>query len=96
VLERLRLRVDERKAGMAVLVHPSVPDDEELANGVATSSHGEHGSHLSLVTQVGAESVTNPDGLAQPESVDVDAVWDARAGGGTQFSGRRRRLRGSD
>jgi hypothetical protein len=35
-LERLRHGVDETKVGMGVLVHHSFPDEEELANGVAT------------------------------------------------------------
>jgi phosphoenolpyruvate synthase/pyruvate phosphate dikinase len=36
VRERLRLQIDEDQVGMAVLVHYSYPDVEELANGVAT------------------------------------------------------------
>jgi hypothetical protein len=71
-LERLRHGVDETQVGMAVLVHPSVPDPLEQANGVATMriSRSE-GRYLSgeIVTQVGAVSVTNPDSTAVPESV---------------------------
>lgn len=36
VLERLRHGVNETSVGMAVLVHPSFPDEIEWANGVAT------------------------------------------------------------
>lgn len=73
-LERLRHSVDESKVGMGVLVHHSFPDEEELANGVAaldyhysfsTSMNGQ------LVTQLGAEPVTNPDGTSLPEVVDT-------------------------
>ena len=73
VIERLRHNIDEQTVGMAILVHHSVPDDFELANGVATikavrgttfdSTDGD------LVTQKGAVSVTNPDGSARPEVV---------------------------
>ena len=35
-LERLMHRVDETQVAMGVLVHHSFPDEEELANGVAT------------------------------------------------------------
>ena len=77
-LERLRHGVDEAKVGMGLLVHHSFPDDVELANGVATMQFG-YGFFLTnylvnmtgdLVTQLGAESVTNPDGTASPEVVD--------------------------
>ena len=74
-LERLRHGVDESKVGMGVLVHHSFPDEEELANGVATIDfrHGTQFSSLSgeMVTQLGAESVTNPDGSAVPEAATV-------------------------
>lgn len=70
-LERLRHGVDETKVGMGVLVHHSFPDEEELANGVATLDfrYGVSFASLSgdMVTQLGAESVTNPDGTAIPE-----------------------------
>src|SRR4030095_11929738 len=64
-LERLRHGVDETKVAMGVLVHHSFPDEEELANGVATLDCRYSGSPFlsgKLVTQLGAESVTNPDG----------------------------------
>lgn len=75
-LERLRHGVDESLVGMAVLVHHSFPDDEELANGVATLRFrypfGPTQSYQGdLVTQLGAESVTNPDGTAVPEVISV-------------------------
>jgi hypothetical protein len=72
-LERLRHRVDEHVVGMAVLVHPSTPDEIELANGVATLSVTREGTERyvtgTLVTQAGAVSVTNPDSTAVPERV---------------------------
>jgi hypothetical protein len=77
-LERLRHGVDETKVGMGLLVHHSFPDEEELANGVATMQF-RYGFSVTnyllnmtgdLVTQLGAESVTNPDGTASPEVVD--------------------------
>jgi len=72
-LERLRHGVDETRVGMGVLVHHSFPDEEELANGVATLDCRYGGSTFitgQIVTQLGAESVTNPDGTAIPEVVD--------------------------
>jgi len=74
-LERLRHRVDESKVAMGVLVHHSFPDEEELANGVAALRFNlsAFGTNVSgdLVTQFGATPVTNPDGSASPEIVDV-------------------------
>src|SRR5262249_12130547 len=73
-LERLRHGVDETKVGMGLLVHHSFPDEEELANGVATMRcwYRPFSFIMSgdLVTQVGAESVTNPDGTSSPEVVN--------------------------
>jgi hypothetical protein len=83
VLERMRYKVNESQAGMAVLVHYSNPDETELANGVATVSfqrpssgpgrQSQSASHYQaiLATQKGAVSVTNPDGTAQPEVVNI-------------------------
>ncbi|MCC6235212.1 MAG: hypothetical protein IT580_21395 [Verrucomicrobiales bacterium] len=72
-LERLRHRVDESKVGMAVLVHYSTPDEDELANGVATmevrKDEFSRAVSANLVSQVGAESVTNPDQAARPEEM---------------------------
>ena len=79
-LERLRHGVDEAKVGMAVLVHHSFPDEEEQANGVATLDFRfNFGTFVegTLVTQLGAESVTNPDGTALPELVEVFAYNDS-------------------
>lgn len=75
-LERLRHGIDETEVGMALLVHPSTPDQIEMANGVATLRQAAGGfgfSELSgrYVTQLGAVPVTNPEGNAQPEIVDV-------------------------
>ena len=72
-LERLRRGVDETQVGMGVLVHYSVPDPQELANGVATLTLDEFaGRTAEMVSQLGAVSVTNPDGSALPESVRID------------------------
>lgn len=72
-LERLRRGVKESEVGMAVLVHHSFPDENELANGVATLRWRKLGETEvidgDLVTQLGAESVTNPDGAARPEVI---------------------------
>ncbi|HWI60060.1 MAG TPA: PEP/pyruvate-binding domain-containing protein, partial [Bacillota bacterium] len=72
-LERLRHGVDESQVGMGVLVHHSFPDEEELANGVATPRFSFSGVSANfsgdLVTQLGAASVTNPDGQSVPEVV---------------------------
>jgi len=72
-LERLRHGIDESQVGMALLVHHSTPDEEELANGVATVSWDQpsHTLNAQLVTQAGAVSVTNPEGNARPEIVVV-------------------------
>lgn len=70
-LERLRHGVDEAQVGMAVLVHHSYPDEFELANGVATLTRNASGQRAILATQPGAASVTNPDGDAVPELVEV-------------------------
>jgi hypothetical protein len=74
-LERLRYGVDEQTVGMGVLVHHSFPDEDELANGVATltADFSSSWSYLlgEMVTQKGAASVTNPDGSSVPEVVDV-------------------------
>jgi len=63
-LERLRHGIKESEVGMALLVHHSTPDDQEMANGVATVKVAVVGSDVclsvDLVTQAGAVSVTNP------------------------------------
>lgn len=83
-LERLRHRIDESKVGMALLVHYSSPDESELANGVATITYTKAGGSTSyegkLVTQKGAVSVTNPDGSAVPEVVQLSKF------GGTPYA----------
>jgi hypothetical protein len=72
-IERLRLSVNESHVGMGVLAHYSFPDEIEMANGVATVTVTRGGTNVSLRaslnTQVGANSVTNPDGTSQPEVV---------------------------
>ena len=56
---------------LAVLAHHSFPDEIELANGVATVEKRGTGSnmYIMLVTQLGANSVTNPDITSIPEEV---------------------------
>jgi hypothetical protein len=80
VLERLRHQVDESTVGMAVLVHFSVPDEQEMANGVATLAvehdQGVRTVSVRVVSQLGAESVTNPDGTARPEVVTARYAGD--------------------
>ena len=72
-LERLRYGLDESTVGMALLVHFSSPDADELANGVATVAIQKTGetrrATVRLVTQLGAESVSNPDPAKRPEIV---------------------------
>ncbi|MCC6625586.1 MAG: hypothetical protein IT385_30390 [Deltaproteobacteria bacterium] len=68
-MERLRHGVDEDDVAMGLLVHPSAPDPIERANGVATLQGGGGSSQITLVTQLGAVSVANPDGAAAPEVV---------------------------
>ena len=79
-LERLMHRVNESEVAMGVLVHHSFPDEEELANGVATPvfTFTPYSTNATgdLVTQLGAVSVTNPDGSSVPEIVN-----------GTRYSG---------
>jgi hypothetical protein len=72
-VERLRRGVNEAEVGMGVLVHHSVPDPEELANGVATTRYSDRIQSASLATQWGATSVTNPDGSALPELVSISS-----------------------
>ena len=72
-LERLRHDVNEAQVGMALLAHHSFPDEIELANGVATlDKRGTAANmYITLVTQNGAVSVTNPQGGSIPEEVTV-------------------------
>lgn len=78
-LERWRRGVVEAEVGMALLVHYSFPDEIEMANGVATvtwdASFGSVSFNGKLVSQAGAESVTNPDGTTRPEVVDFYQSW---------------------
>jgi hypothetical protein len=83
-LERLRHGLDESKVGMGVLVHYSYPDEIELANGVATLEIQQAGVanqrsvNARFVTQLGAISVTNPEGNALPEVLDASS-WSGGA-----------------
>ncbi|HSW02249.1 MAG TPA: hypothetical protein VLI39_18945 [Sedimentisphaerales bacterium] len=57
---------------MALLVHHSFPDENELANGVAViDRNSEWSRDINMVTQAGAVSVTNPQGGSVPEEVVV-------------------------
>jgi hypothetical protein len=67
--ERLRRGVAEADTGMALLVHQSFPDDDELANGVAVLTVTDDSTTIKLVSLPGANSVTNPSGGATPEEV---------------------------
>jgi len=82
-LERWRRGVVESEVGMALLVHHSFPDEIEMANGVATltwdASFGSVSFDGKLVSQLGAESVTNPDGATRPEVVDFYQSWGSMA-----------------
>ncbi len=73
-LERLRHGVDESEVGMAMLVHYSDPDPTEIANGVVTVSVNGASANLTIVTQPGAASVTNPSDNARPEIVTAQAL----------------------
>ncbi len=75
-LERLRHGVDETQVGMAVLVHHSFPDPIELANGVATLESFPSSYQVTLVTQDGAVSVTNPEPGVVPEEVQLSIFND--------------------
>jgi len=72
-LERLRHGLDEANVGMAVVVHHSFPDEIELANGVATVERKGAGAntHITLVSQQGDVSVTNPEDGSTPEEATV-------------------------
>ena len=91
-LERWRRGVLESEVGMALLVHHSFPDEMEMANGVATvtwdTSFGSVSFDGKLVSQLGAESVTNPDGASRPEVVDFYQSWGSLALAQRQSSSR--------
>ena len=78
-LERLRHGVREQDTGMAILVHHNFPDELEMANGVVTfkyvrsqwGDYREVSYSASIVTQLGALSVTNPEGGAVAEEVNA-------------------------
>ncbi|EDY84873.1 Pyruvate phosphate dikinase, PEP/pyruvate binding domain protein [Verrucomicrobiia bacterium DG1235] len=70
-LERLRFGVDEGEVGMAILAHYSYPDEIELANGVVRLEYDSEVKLVQVVSQPGANSVTNPDVGARPEVVEI-------------------------
>ncbi|XYH99487.1 PEP/pyruvate-binding domain-containing protein [Sorangium sp. So ce1128] len=87
-LARLLYGVNEDEVGMGVLVHHSYPDEDEMANGVATLWRRDADlREIKLVTQLGATSVTNPEGGALPEVVTVsnygEQVYVHRTSGST-------------
>lgn len=71
-LERLRHNVSESQIQMGMLVHHSFPDPFEMANGVAVLTYQSGYTHIDLVTQTGATSVTNPTDGSIPEEVSID------------------------
>lgn len=74
-LERLKHGIGESQVGMALLVHPSFPDEIELANGVVTMERRwEESWTIEVVSQKGAVSVTNPPADAAPEIVQVSGT----------------------
>jgi len=75
-LERLRHDVNEANVGMSLLVHHSFPDELELANGVATIEipNPPANTVVTLVSQLGATSVTNPQDASMPEEVVVEVL----------------------
>ena len=72
-LERLRHGIDENDVGMALLVHHSFPDEDELANGVALYEPSIYDIDTRLVSQQGANSVTNPNPGEIPEQVWINS-----------------------
>jgi hypothetical protein len=68
---RRRLGVNEDQVGMGLLCHPSFPDSTEMANGVAILTRTGNTSSISIVSQVGATSITNPDDGSTAEEVLV-------------------------
>lgn len=71
--QRLRAGVNEDQVGMALLVHHSFPDATEMANGVVLWDRTlSQPSPMNIVTQLGADSVTNPTGGSIPEEVRID------------------------
>ena len=68
---RRRLGVIEDEVGMAMLVHHSFPDATEMANGVAVLKKQGSLTTVSIVSQVGATSVANPEDGSISEEVEV-------------------------
>ncbi|HEU5056997.1 MAG TPA: PEP/pyruvate-binding domain-containing protein [Kofleriaceae bacterium] len=68
-IERDFYRVDHARVRMALLVHPSMPD--EMANGVAVTINefADNRPAFYINAQLGEVSVTNPTGLATPEQL---------------------------
>lgn len=87
VLERIRYGLAETEVGMALLVNKSFPDAEEAANGVATFTLPSWGGmSATMVSQVGAESVTNPAGSSRPEVAQLSCFDQTAANCTVSFS----------
>jgi hypothetical protein len=71
---------------MALAAHYSYPDAMEAANGVATARLSSWSTTVELVSQVGAESVTNPEGNSLPETVSVQLYGEGPGDEGVYFS----------
>lgn len=69
-LERLRRGVREQDLAMGLLVHHSYPDEFEMANGVLLV-WTDCPCPVDITAQVGAVSVTNPEGGEVPEQTMV-------------------------
>lgn len=74
-LFRTRYKISEEVSAMAILVHYSFPDENELANGVALlePTKGPGKSSAKIVTQLGAHSITNADGSTRAETLQYDS-----------------------
>lgn len=75
--ERDFFGIDHKKAGMAILINGAFPD--EYANGVALTIPNSDGTTtISINTQYGELSVTNPEGGEEPEVIffrNFDSKW---------------------
>ena len=71
-IQRLRAGVNEDQVGMGLLFHHSFPDPTEMANGVVLWDRAPSPSHMYFVSQIGANSITNPTNGATPEEVTFD------------------------
>ena len=68
--EREFYGIDQRRAGMAVLIHEAFPD--EYANGVVLTIPGDDSFSILINSQPGESAVTNPEPGQVPESILFD------------------------